>query len=181
MNTKRTLAKIVGISIVGVISPLTLAGDPPSAFIAAVDPAAAAVPTMSSSLMIGLGLLLAIIALRALKQYGGTAKLLCLITFGGGLAVGGIGVERSLATQSSTSFLGNVCEGGSATVDDVRENGEPSTIFNDCDSTTFEIISYHLHCPPGVQIKANGDVGTTHAPGSTAILNTCPGLGPIIE
>lgn len=175
MNTKRTLTKIIGASIVGAISPLTLAGNPPSVLIAAVDPAVAAVPTMSSSLMIGLGLLLAIIAARALKQYGGVTKLLCLVTLGGGLAIGGIGVERSMATISFTDDVGDICEGGTAMVTDVREGGEPSLIENNCESTTYEIISYHLHCSPGEQIVANGDVGTTHAPGSTAILNTCPG------
>ena len=90
MTMQRLKAGVIGTTLLGVFSPLALAGT--SVTIGPVDAASVAVPTMSSSLMIGLGLLLAIIALRALKQYGGAAKVLCLAIFGGGLVVGGIGI-----------------------------------------------------------------------------------------
>jgi len=62
-----------------------------------VGPLATPVPTVSGYLLIVLGLLLAVIAFRTLRNNQGAHKLLGILVLGGGLIISGIGVDRTIA------------------------------------------------------------------------------------
>ena len=65
--------------------------------IVTVGPLATPVPTASGYLLIVLGLLLAVIAFRTLRNNQGAHKLLGILVLGGGLVISGIGVDRTIA------------------------------------------------------------------------------------
>jgi exosortase sorting signal-containing protein len=77
----------------------------------AVAAAATAVPTLSQNLLIALGLLLAVIALRTLQRQQGAKKLLGLVILGSGMAIGGAGIERTIASGTSIPN-GDICTAG---------------------------------------------------------------------
>lgn len=171
MTLKTTSAAVAGILVGSIFSPVVLASVPASVTVGAVG--STAVPTMSDGLMIGLGLLLAMIALRALKQYGGTARMMCLAVFGGGLAISAIGVDNSMATYSGVSSESSACDGGTETIVTGRPY-DANYLQNHC-AGAIQVKSYDLPCPASVQIKSGGDVGTIIAPEETVELNICPG------
>jgi len=133
-----------------------------------------AVPTMSNSLMIGLGLLLAVIALRVLKQRDDAARVLSVALLGGGLLIGSLGVERSMATFSGVNTEpGGVCDGGTQEIVTGRAFDE-NYLENTCETTPIQIKSYQLPCSSAEQITYNGDVGTVIPAGENVRLNVCP-------
>jgi IPTL-CTERM motif len=71
--------------------------------------AAAPVPTVSGYLLIVLGLLLAVIAFRTLRNNQGAQKLLGVLVLGGGLIISGVGVDRTLANPENVIAEGAVC------------------------------------------------------------------------
>lgn len=91
----------------GVPSASVIVG-PPSATAAAAAAAVVAVPTLTDSLLVVLGLLLIVVAVRTLQSQRGAHKLLSVLVLGGGLVVGGVGVERAVASITVTAS-GDVC------------------------------------------------------------------------
>ena len=109
--------------VLSVISSLANAGTNISfgySILAAPAPApapvvpATPVPTTPDVLLIVLALLLVVIAVRALQSAGGIQKLLSLAVLGGGLILGGMGVENTIATVEVLTIPdeGMSCEGG---------------------------------------------------------------------
>ncbi len=134
------------------------------------------VPALSSGLLIGLGLLLLVIGVRVLKQHNTLHRPLVFALMSAGLAIGGLGVERVIAT--SVIYIGvenDICSNGTTTVDmsDV-DQGNRGSLANFCESKVLTIISYDLPCPENEWVIANGDTNTEIQPQTEVTLNRCP-------
>lgn len=121
--------------------------------------AATAVPTMSGNILIALGLIMAVIALRFL---GGRAqqKALSLTILGAGLAIGGLGVQETLATSSIYVSNDECNTGGSQPI---IELGRYSYFTNQCD-VPVTLVSTVLNCPNGYAPAPGAANGTELAP-----------------
>ncbi|MDH4042637.1 MAG: midcut-by-XrtH protein [Gammaproteobacteria bacterium] len=86
----RTLAT-AGLFIISSVAQASITGS------VTVGPYAASVPTLSGTMLLVLGLLLAVLALRLLRDQRGAHKLLSWVILGGGLVIGGVGAERAYA------------------------------------------------------------------------------------
>ncbi len=134
----------------------------------------AAVPAMSTALMIAMGLLLAVIALRFLKQKGATQKVLSIAFLSGGLVLAGLGVDQATATTTaSIPEVSDLCSGATELVSGGRSGQGGGQLMNGCDSATLEVKSYQLNCPPEAQLVTDAGVGAQIAPGLTVTLNQC--------
>ena len=134
------------------------------------------VPTLSGNLQIALGLLLAVIAFRMLKNQRGAQKLFSLLVLGGGLVISGIGVDRTLAVvdPNLVPAAGAVCtQAGPLPYNPF----EDSTLENQC-ANAIEIKSIIApECADFDTESANCKVGqvlTATGPGSScAYLPKC--------
>ena len=106
-----------------------------------VGPASVNVPTLNGSMLVALGLLLAVIAVRVLRSKQGTHRLLSWLVLGVGLIVGGIGVQRSEAlTSGSVTAEGAVC----AADGPVFYNPLGDVVLNNACSNRIEIKSFSV-------------------------------------
>ena len=128
------------------------------------------VPTMTDGLLIALGLLLAVIAIRALKGQLVHQKILSVLLLGGGLLVGGLGVERSFATQVPVVPVANECEvGGTAALESAGRSDNKFT--NSCEEA-MTITAYSLGCGEAEEVEVT-PVGTSIEPDETVSINYC--------
>ena len=67
------------------------------------------VPTLTDNLLIVLGLLLAVVAVRVLRSQRSAQKFLSIVLLGSGLLIGAIGVDRSIASVLGVVAMGDVC------------------------------------------------------------------------
>jgi hypothetical protein len=123
----------------GASVPGTISLGPASA--APVTPATP-VPFMDSSLLIVLGIMLLVISYRFLRQNKTAHKVLSVVLLGGGLAVGGLGVEKSVAVGPTIKMVAPDCE---STVISF-EGREPTVIDNDC-TAELTILSIDVTLP----------------------------------
>lgn len=84
------------------------------AFVTVGPLATSPVPSMSGYLLIVLGLLLAVIAFRTLRNNPGAHKLLGVLVLGGGLVIGGVGVDQALASPTNVIAEGEACTSDNA-------------------------------------------------------------------
>jgi hypothetical protein len=68
--------------------------------------AATSVPVLSDALLVTLGLLLVVIAIRTLKGNRGYQKLLSVAVLAGGVLIGGLGAERTIANGGELFITG---------------------------------------------------------------------------
>jgi hypothetical protein len=124
---------------------------------------AAPVPTLSGYLLIVLGLLLAVIAFRTLRNNRGAQKILSVLVLGGGLIISGIGVDRTLATPQTVSAQGAVCNadgpinyfpGGSRALQNLCNNSIEIKGFSS--GCTFGLDTANANCKQG-QVLREGE------------------------
>tara|TARA_R110002110_G_scaffold415816_1_gene656594 strand:- start:4221 stop:4760 length:540 start_codon:yes stop_codon:yes gene_type:complete len=109
LSRKHFAVLIAGIPAL-LAAPASLAGGP--GVIVDFGPGAlAGVPTLGTSALIALGVLLAIVALRASRN-GSAGRAAAVALFSAGLISGGLGVERTLATSSFSVTSQGDCETG---------------------------------------------------------------------
>ena len=123
------------------------------------------VPALSNSVMIVLALLLCVIAFRVLLTQRGAGRFFSIALLAGALTLGGIGVERTVATSEHT-VAGDECTVGGSHSFFPRENN-----FENSCGGPIQIYSYQ-NCP----IVERCPAGTVLAPGQSCILPEC-GLG----
>lgn len=139
----------------------------------------AQVPTMTSSLLIALAVLLAVVAIRFLKQKGLQQKVMSLLVLGSGLVVGAVGVQDSLATSVTVSVESSACTGSTVPLDPSRGDGFDSSaeLFNQCSSASIQVIAYQGYpCPPEQLIDQGAGPGAVIAAGDSALLSYCPSV-----
>lgn len=122
-----------------VASSLAQAGGP-IAFVNFTPVAANPVPALSGYLLIALGLLLSVIAVRTLRNNEGAQKILSIMVLGGGLIISGVGADRTLAGFENTVTI----EGGDcAASGDIQYNLQDgnTNLQNSC-SNSIEITDF---------------------------------------
>ncbi|TGD74877.1 hypothetical protein E4634_06705 [Mangrovimicrobium sediminis] len=158
----------------GSAAPMVVVGP-----VATAGAGATAVPTMSASLMIALGLLLAVVALRFLRQKGVAQKMLSLVVLGSGVAIGGLGVQETRATSVTVSVESSACSGATESINPSRGDGYDPTaqLFNFCESASIQVIAYEDYpCPPEAMIHQGAAPGDIIAAGDDALLSYCPSI-----
>ena len=107
------------------------------------------VPTTSDALLMVLALLLIVIAVRALQSAGGIQKVLSLAVLGGGLILGGVSVDNTVAdVPLAIPGEGMPCEGGE-TFNYFPFHGGNSTVTNNCEGDlTIDSVTTD-ECAPG--------------------------------
>ncbi|QFU74852.1 hypothetical protein EY643_03885 [Halioglobus maricola] len=151
--TALPLQVIASISHAGVLPPsvvstITLAPTPLPAPPAAPDAGAMApavpVPVMDSVMLLAVGLLLMVVAIRFLRHSKASQKIMSIALLGAGLVLGGAGAERTVAALYADFPIAPNCEG----VDIVLNGLEPSQVVNDCD-TAQDIDTIATDITPG--------------------------------
>jgi hypothetical protein len=146
----------------------------------------AAVPTMSNGLMVVLGVVLAVVAWRFLKNSSALQKVVSAVLLGGGLLVGGAGIESTQATGTFIYDDNSICEG--ATTEpfqfinerpDENSFGSGASIKNGCLETSLEVLEYQSSCDDGREffIPAGSEKGVVIAPGSGITWPFCGSTG----
>lgn len=134
---KHVAQPVIGFSVL-LVAPTSLAGGP--GVIVDFGPGSlAAVPTLGTSALIALGILLAIIALRA-SRGGSAGRAAAVALFSAGLISGGLGVERTLATSSFSVTSAGDCETGGSYVMLTRGG---NIFTNDCPNP-MRILGYRF-------------------------------------
>ncbi|MFV8817798.1 hypothetical protein [Haliea sp. E17] len=151
---------------------------PPAAPVPGVAPEA--VPFMGTGLVIALGLLLAVIAYRFLRQRPAYQKILCLTTLAAGTLVTAWGAGPTIAgillPVIAVPPENSVCTSGTFGVSSLEWGGFGGMeITNNCATTTLEVLSYEfMPCAYEFQVKDGGaDIGDTIEPGVTVLSNYC--------
>jgi hypothetical protein len=133
------------------------------------------VPALSGNLLIVLGLLLAVIAVRTLRSNRRAQKLLSILVLGGGLIISGIGVDRTLAVSPTVFATGAVCNAdGPISYSPLVD----FTLQNNC-SNSIEIKNFSASCPFGLNtVDAGCQKGQVLTAGSACsflpICNSAP-------
>ena len=132
---------------------------------AAVGPATA-VPVTSDALLMVLAVLLAVIAIRALQSANGIQKVLSLAVLGGGLILGGVGVENTIAGIPILEIPdeGVPCDGGESSIYYPFHNGT-LLLTNNCeDDLTIDSVTSDGCTPDNIVIpNAIIEAGATEA------------------
>ncbi|MFK7977115.1 MAG: hypothetical protein AB8C02_13355 [Halioglobus sp.] len=163
------------ISALALLPAAAMAGPPP---VVVVSGSGISIPTMTQNMSIALGLLLVVVGLRFLKQYGAAQKVLSVLLVGGGLALGALSVERPHASAFGVFDGGDACNGGPQSLN--VGNAFAITGFeNGCAATDITIVAYNNYpCLAADQVKDDADVGDVISAGDTATLNRCPAVIP---
>lgn len=155
------------------LAPVSHAGTPGGVVLGPAS--ATAVPTLSPPILIALGVVLAIIALRVLRHNGGAQKIVSVVLLGGGVLLGGFGVERTLATSAAT-LADATCDTATITVNLQNLRGISSaenTVNNQC-GRDLRIVEYTFSCSPPDIFRDNGaPVGTIIPDGAEQRVGFC--------
>jgi len=157
-------------------APAAFAGSPGGVTLGPASPTA--VPAMTPAILVALGLLLAVIAVRVLRQSGVAQRVLSVCLLGVASVLGALGVERSVATGAvPVSDAG--CDSATVQVGYWRNlNDNQNAVRNDC-GRDLEILSYNFACPPGEPFNDNGSpVGTLVPNGQETPLGYCEASPP---
>lgn len=170
LTPRRALGALL--TSIALLPASALAGSP----VVIVTGTGPSIPTMSQNLAIAMGVLLAVVGLRFLKQKGGAQKMLSLLLLGGGLTLSGVGIDKTQATDAGFSDGSTACGGGQES-QSIRDPFGGGTLFNSCSATSLLVVGYSGYpCPPEEQITANADVGDVIPAGGTGTLNRCPAV-----
>ncbi len=141
------------------------------------------VPGLGGGLVIALGLLLAVIAYRFLRQRPAYQKIICMTALAGGTLLTAWGAGPAIAGILMPIVVvppeDAICAGGELAISDPSWYGQyPGLqITNNCATTSLEVLSYDefVYCDYALQVKTGGaDIGDTIAPGATVTTNYCP-------
>ena len=139
---------------------LALAGTPGGGTVTLGPASPTAVPAMTPAMMVGLGLLLAVIALRVLRKSGVAQRVMSFLLLGSAGVVGGLGVERTIATNTLETG-GSDCNSPTIVLTYAQVEERPDTVVTNGCSIDLEIVGYDLTCPDGYVFNDNGSpVGT---------------------
>jgi len=178
MTNRYGMIKATTATLFGLLPSLAFAGSPTVTLGPFAGASVTPVPALSDGLLIALGVVLAVVALRTIRQKLVYQKVLSVVLLGCGLVIGGMGVERTVAT-TTTPILpeSDLCSGATGDVNLNRGETNPTLIQNTCESQVLEVLSYSgMSCTPEQQITIDADVGDTLEPGQTVTLNYCPSL-----
>ena len=150
------------VTVAGSLCYSTIAHAQPATVTYAASPHAA-VPTLGNALLITLGVVLALIALYTLRRRQGQ-KLLSVLLLGGGLVLGGVGVDRSVANGyyivSTVEVSDTDCAGNTEPYDMFAQSAR---LDNLCPHPIRVISCNDLPCgqpspacPTNVDVDANG-------------------------
>lgn len=140
------LGRIIPAITVLMLSGNVFAGAPPSPRIFFEPAAFSPVPAMSETMLIALGVLLVVMAMRFMRESKGALKSVVGAVFISGLLMGGYGIDRTLATGELT-VTGNECtQGGNQGFDGTRlawlesqcANPIIVTEIRDCQNPSYE-------------------------------------------
>ena len=155
------------------LAPVSHAGTPGGVILGPAS--ATAVPTLSPAILIALGVVLAVIALRVLRNNGGAQKIVSIALLGSGVLLGGFGVERTLATSAATLADAD-CDTATITVNLQNLRGISSaenTVSNQC-GRDLRIVEYTFSCSPPDIFRDNGaPVGTIIPDGAEQRVGFC--------
>jgi hypothetical protein len=167
MNSSRTFFNTLFASALLALPSLVQAGTATTGSFtftpgAAAASTATAVPALSDALLVALGLLLVVIAIRTLKANRGYQKFLSIAVLAGGLVIGGLGAETSIATifDYTAGEDGISCD-EPTTVDPYQSascDRVPPTLTNGC-PVAGSVVNTVGDCPRGGEkIEGNCDV-----------------------
>tara|TARA_R110001599_G_scaffold3596_4_gene19838 strand:- start:20065 stop:20634 length:570 start_codon:yes stop_codon:yes gene_type:complete len=160
------------------LAPVSHAGTPGGVILGPAS--ATAVPTLTPSTLIALGVVLAVIALRVLRQNGGAQKIVSIALLGSGALLGGFGVERTLATSAAT-LADATCETATINVSfgNLRGfNSSENTVNNQC-GRDLQVVEYTFTCGQMGTFNDNGaPVGTVIPDGAEQSMGYCEMLQP---
>lgn len=134
------------------------------------------IPTMSTGLVIAIAGLLAVIAVRFLRQRGAHQKILSALFIGGSVALSGMSlVEYSEATDASVPVSSGACSGGTDTINSLRPFDDSSAMLTNNCSNDVEVLAWQtagcsaaeliVPNPVGTVIPAGGKIGYAYCPG----------------
>jgi len=131
VNFIRTVKNVISATVLIATSSIAHAGST-TVFDFSLVTAPSNVPVLSDALLVVLGLLMAVIAVRTLRSGGAYQKYLSIVVLAGGLVVGGVGVDRSMATAQTDFIFGG--DGGAPCEDATGINyyNSPS-VTNSCE------------------------------------------------
>lgn len=153
MLANSCIPRILSVASLFMVSSLAQAGSSGGVIVApgAVGAGAAtatSVPTLSSSLLIVLGILLAVVAFRTLRSNNNAQKLLSILVMGGGLVLGGFGVDRVIADLGPVTISEGACSAETMIPYNTAGNAEIRALQNDCPGP-MEVKGFATpHCPP---------------------------------
>ena len=130
------------------------------------------VPTTSDALLVVLGLLLVVVAVRALQSSRGVQKLMSVVVMGGGLVLGGIGVDNTVATVAEYTIPdeGSPCSGGTLDVGYPGHGGTTLVTSNCEDDLNVDSVDPHGFCDPGDVVIPSATIPA----GDTVTAPYCP-------
>lgn len=138
---------------------------------------ATAVPALTPAVLIALGGLLAVIGFRVL-QHNGARKVFSLGLLASGVLVGGLGVEKTVATSART-----LMEADCSTAEIIVETGNlrgissPNNAVNNQCGRDLQIKEYLFTCTGPSEFDDNGaPVGTVIPDGAEQSLGYCASL-----
>ncbi len=161
-----------------VLAPVSNAGTPGGVVLGPAS--ATAVPTLSPAILIALGVVLAVIALRVLRNNGGAQKIVSIALLGSGVLVGGFGVERTLATSAAT-LAEATCETATITVNfnNLRGFNSPENTVNNQCGRDLQVMEYTFICGQLGTFNNNGaPVGTVIPDGAEQSMGYCESSAP---
>lgn len=166
---KRCICAIV--STIALLPGAVMAGPPP---VVVVSGSGIGIPTLTQNMTIALGVLLAVVGLRFIKQYGGAQKVLSVLLVGGGVVLTALSIERPHASVFGFFDGSDACNGEQQSLSTVNPFAT-IVMENGCSATDLTIVAYNNYpCTSGDQVKVDADVGEVIPAGDTATLNRCP-------
>ncbi|HBO12920.1 MAG TPA: hypothetical protein DD491_09070 [Halieaceae bacterium] len=174
-----TLMRNTIVLITAICAPsLALAGGGGSGTVTLGPASPTAVPAMTPAMMVGLGLLLAVIALRVLRQSGAAQRVMSFLLLGSAGVVGGLGVERTIATNTLETG-GSDCNSPTIVLTYAQVEERPDTVVTNGCTIDLEIVGYNLSCPGGYTFNDNGSpVGTVVPAGDSVPSAYCESTPP---
>lgn len=162
-------------ALAGTPSPIVVVGPPGGAGAAS---AANAVPALSNGLLLALAVLLAVVAIRFVRQKGVQQKVMSLLLLGGGLILGTLGVQDTKATNVTVSVESSACTGATVSISPSRGDGfsDSGEFYNSCAEASVMIVSYQGYpCSAGAMIHTDLPPGTVVPAGASNLtLSYCP-------
>jgi hypothetical protein len=171
MEHRHFVVRSITASAAALLAPATLAGTQAGVTLGPLS--ATAVPAMTPAMLVALGLLLAVIALRVLRQSGVAQRVLSVCLLGTASVLGALGVERSVAT-GAIGLSGGDCESATIEVRYQRDiEDDENAVENQC-GRDLQILSYNFACFPDAPFDDNGSpVGTVVPDGEITPLGYC--------
>jgi hypothetical protein len=171
MNKTTNTLKSLGLMAASLASASSFAQVSPTITISPVLSGPTSVPTLSTSALIALALLVAVVAVRLLKDSTASSKLFSGLFFVGATMIAGLSINESNAGGLLAVVGGSECTGSKVIDMTGNRNASTNQIRNDC-GIDFRITAYDLQCAVDQTLPAeffdNGaPVGTVIGAGET--------------